>query len=283
MTSRLPESLELVSLGAEGTGTYLMLNAIADALVEAGAPARPSVVAAPDRDGGAAMIRVSEGGEGVLGACSPAYLTTPIVHGIDVTWRTLTPIARLVTDSYLLVAPTATASSAAELFSRPTTAVVPKAGGNTDIQAMLLGGATGNPVTVLVEHDRADLRAALFDGRAHWTTGVYSDFAAEFDAGTLEVLATFEDAATGDKPTLVQQGIDVTFPLWRGVMAPGGLRDELITEWDAALRDATTRPAWLQYASTQRQNTDYLAAPEFAELLAEEDGRYRRWLTALER
>lgn len=282
-TEPLPNELELVSLGPVGSGTYLMLGALSAALAQAGSCAPPPITVAANRDGGEAILRVAAGGPGVLGACSPAYLTTPVVHGIKETWRTLTPVARLVSDSYLLVVPTGSFPGAAKLFSRPTTVVVPKAGGNTDIQAMLLEDATGLDVTVVVEHDLASLRKMVVEGRAHWTTGVYSDFAAELAAGTLQVIATFDAESSGLVPTLREQGIDVTFPLWRGVIGPGGLPDSTVESWDAALRAALTQRAWVDYVQTQRQRTAYLSAADFTDLLAVEDERYRRWLSQIDR
>ncbi|WP_236794829.1 hypothetical protein [Amycolatopsis sp. GM8] len=266
-----------------------MLSALADALLQAGLTRTPPITVASDLDGGAALLHVATGGPGALGSCTPAYLTTPVVHGLTETWRSLTPVAGLVSDSYILVVPSGTVASPAELFAGATTAVVPKAGGNTHIQAMLLSEATGTEVSVIVEHDPAELRRLLDRGQANWTTGVYSDFAAELAAGRLEVLATFGAEpvmSTGmtaeTMRTLREQGIDVTFPLWRGVIAPGGLPTSVADAWAEMLPQVLVQPAWLEYTSEQRQRTTYLSAEQFTGLLADEEVRYRRWLAALD-
>ena len=282
-TEALPDLLQFVSLGPVGSGTYLMLEALSASLDEAGLAAPPPISIAVGQDGGEAMLQVAAGGPGVLGACSPAYLTTPVVHGLSVTWRDLTPVARLVSDSYLLVASTGSAKSASDLLARPTTAVVPKAGGNTDIQAMLIGRATGHDVSVIVERNPASRRQALLSGAAHWTTGVHSDFAADLEAGVLDVLATFDTQPSATAPTLREQGIDVDFPLWRGVIGPGDLDASVVAAWTAALQVALTQQAWSHYVSQHRQTTAFLAAADFATMLAREDITYRRWLTDMDR
>jgi len=281
----LPEDLRLISQGHPGSGTHLMLTAIAESIAEAGLASAPPIDVGFDLDGGEAMRMVAAGRSGALGSCSPAYLTTPIVHGLEVTWRDLTPVAQLVTDSYLLVAPVGSVATAAELFAGPTTVAVPKLGGNTDIQGMLLGEATGTEVTVALEHDPAELRALLADGRAHWTTGVYSDFADDLAAGRLRVVATFdaEPAPSADAQTLRESGIDVVFPLWRGVIGPGDLPEAVVRAWGEALPLIVEQGAWQRYIAEQRQRDAYLPPAEFAELLADEDDRYRGWVRALER
>jgi putative tricarboxylic transport membrane protein len=281
----LPDGLEFVSQGHAGSGTHLMLTALAESLAEAGICEPPPISVGFELDGGEAIRMVAAGGPGTLGSCSPAYLTSPVVHEMSETWRDLTPVAQLVTDSYLLVAPAGTVRDALDLFSRPTTVVIPKSGGNTDIQAMLLGAATGTQVTVVVEHDPTLLRTMLDGDRAHWTTGVYSDFAAELAAGRLEVVATFDAArlAATEAPTLRDSGIDVIFPLWRGVIGPGDLSESIVSAWTEALQASLNQPAWSAYCRDQRQNTAYLAPTDFAELLAAEDQNYRRWLAALQR
>ena len=266
-----------------------MLSALAAALVEAGVCRSASVTAEPEQDGGAAIRRVAAGGSGVLGSCTPTYHTTPVVHELPQTWQTLTPIAGLVADSYLVVVRTGSFANSAELFSGPSAVAVPKRGGNTDIQAMLLSEATGVDIDVVVEHDPKRLLDLLFDGGAQWTTGVHSDFARELQEGTLDVLASFDTASASPSadeptlpvPTLHEQGVNVTFPLWRGVIGPGGLADPVVAAWDTALQSALTQPAWHRYTRTHRQRTAYLAHAEFTALLAAEDERYRRWVSAL--
>ena len=281
----LPDSLEFVSQGHPGSGTHLMLSALATALSEAGVCEPPPISVGFDLDGGEAIRMVAAGGPGVLGSCSPAYLTSPVVHGMSETWESLTPVAKLVEDSYLLVVPAGTVTDAGDLFSGPTTVVIPKAGGNTDIQAMLLGAATGTETTVVVEHDPVQLRGLLDGERAQWTTGVYSDFAAELSAGRLEVLASFDAVRSENAvwPTLREHGIDVVFPLWRGVIGPGSLPDTVVAAWQDALQVALSQPAWADYCREHRQQTAYQPAEDFAALLAEEDRNYRTWLDALER
>jgi putative tricarboxylic transport membrane protein len=279
----LPDPLEFVSHGPAGSGPHLMLSALAAALAEAGLGDAPPIISAPGQDGAEAIRRVAAGTHGVLGSCTPTYLTTPVVHDMPEKWRTLTPIAGLVADSYLLVARAGEYADPTALFAEAATVAVPKRGGNTDIQAMLLSEATGVQIDVLVEHDPAALIELVVRGKARWTSGVYSDFAADLAAGRLEVLATFDPNPVGEVRNLLDVGIEVSFPLWRGVIAPGSLPCEVISAWDEALRAALVQPAWRNYICAERQRTEFLSAAEFTDLLAVEDERYGQWVSALAR
>src|SRR5262245_38556576 len=117
-----PRATTLISHGGDGSGPYLMLEALASALAGDATNELPDVIAMPGDDGAEAILYLGaeRGNSGVAGSCTPTYLTTPIKRSLPITYRELTPLARLVTDTYLLVVgaghPAVTAS---DLFSRP--------------------------------------------------------------------------------------------------------------------------------------------------------------------
>jgi tripartite-type tricarboxylate transporter receptor subunit TctC len=263
-----------------------MMSALADGMVEAGLSARPSVEALPGQDGGDSIRRTAAAAgtdEWLLASCTPSWLTTPVVHALPQTIHTMTPVARLVGDSYVLVVlGSDPARSATELFADDTVASAPKRGGNTDIQAMLLDGALATSVSVTIIHNQFDVLDALRDGTVRWTSGVYSDFAPLLEDGTLRVVATFdpEPVPGALAPSLRAQGVDVVFPLWRGTVAPGGIGDR-VDAWTAMIRAALEQPAWAAYLAQERQREAYLDPAAFGALLAEENARYVAWLDAI--
>jgi tripartite-type tricarboxylate transporter receptor subunit TctC len=280
------DPVTFVSHGPAGSGPHLMMSALAASFVAAGSPVAPEVEALPGQDGGDAIRRTAAAAttdEWLLASCTPSWLTTPVVHGLEDTIDTMTPVAGLVADSYILVvAGSQPASDARVLLQKDTVAAVPKRGGNTDIQAMLLNTALSSCVSMEVIHDAGETLMALADGRVDWTTGVYSDFASSIESGDLRVLATFEPRGVSAAlaASLIEQGIEVMFPLWRGVVAPGSIGDRLAI-WTVAIQLAVTQPPWLDYLARERQRGAYLDPPAFAELLAAENVRYVGWLDEL--
>jgi putative tricarboxylic transport membrane protein len=275
--------ITFVSHGPAGSGPHLMMSALADGMVEAGLPVRPTIEALPGQDGGDSIRRTAAAAgtdEWLLASCTPSWLTTPVVHDLPDTIDTMTPVAGLVADSYVLVVlGTDPARTAAELFATDTVASAPKRGGNTDIQAMLLDQVLDTTVTVEIVHDQPDVLDALRAGTVRWTSGVYSDFAVLLEDGTLRVVATFDPTPVDGAlaPSLREQGVDVMFPLWRGVVAPGGIGDR-VDAWSDMIRAALEQPAWAAYLAKERQRGTYLDPSAFGELLTDENARYVTWL-----
>ncbi|ATE58288.1 MULTISPECIES: Bug family tripartite tricarboxylate transporter substrate binding protein [Actinosynnema] len=97
----------------------------------------------------------------------------------------------------------------------------------------------------------------------------YNDFRDQIEAGTLRALAvSAEEPVPGiDTPTLIEQGVDVALPNWRGLVAPPGItaeqRQELIdivTEMagTADWEDALQRNKWVDSLLTGDEFTDFI-------------------------
>jgi putative tricarboxylic transport membrane protein len=280
-----------ISHGPRGSGPWLMMTALGAALQETSQADSVTVLDLAGRDGTEAIERVAvaAGDELTAGSCTPTYLTTPTKQHLPVTYRDLTPLAGLVSDTYLL----ATRSGhprgrVPELFGYPTVAAAAPFGGNTHIQAVLLGDVVPAPVTVIFKPDQAAAIAAVADGDADWTTGVATDFQAGVTAGRLAVIGSF--AAAGDDkagkdsaapPTLGSAGIPVTFRLWRGLIGPPGLGADARERWDARLRVARSSRAWRSYLDDSELTDLDLPAVGFSALLDEENANYQGWLDRL--
>ena len=47
-----------------------------------------------------------------------------------------------------------------------------------------------------------------------------------------------------DVPTTIELGYETIFPVWRGLLAPGGMTDEAYDFWVAALGDVEASDEW---------------------------------------
>lgn len=277
-------ALTLISHGPPGSGPSLMLAALGAALTETSQVDSVQVIDLPEDDGAEAIMRIAaaSGNDRVAGSCTPTYLTTPAKQHLPVTHRDLTPLAGLVSDTYLL----ATRAShprarLAALFSQPTIAAAAPYGGNTHIQAMLLGDAVPAGVTVSFEPNLAAAIETVATGNADWTTGVATDFRADVAAGRLTVAGSFADGPAGVTPTLRSVGIDITFQLWRGLIGPPALGLDTQKRWDAWLAAARGSSAWRAYLAESGLTDLALSWTEFGALLEAESANYLNWLTRL--
>ena len=72
------------------------------------------------------------------------------------------------------------------------------------------------------------------------------DVSETFGNDDLRILAVMgEDRIEGmDAPTTIELGYTTIFPIWRGLLAPGGMSDEAYEFWVTALGDVEAAPEW---------------------------------------
>ena len=118
-----------------------------------------------------------------------------------------------------------------------------------------------------------DTLAAVIDGKA--TVAVSSGFAGydkEVKAGRLRLIGTTgaQRRPDIDAPTLKEQGFDLVFENWRGVVAPPGIT----AEQKQALADSVERmaksPAWREILKKRNWDDAYLGSAAFEEFLKSE-------------
>lgn len=275
--------LTLVSHGPAGSGPALMMQALAAACRQTTLNQAVRTIDLPSADGAEAINYLGErAGDGtVLGSCTPTYLTTPLKQHLPWTSKDFTAISGLVTDTYLIAVrsghPRAKLST---LFAAPTVAAAAPYGGNTHIQALLIGDLVSDVEIVLLP-SAGEATEAVARGAADWTTGVGSDFAAGVQADRLQVVGTFGTSGTPTQPALADVGINIQFPLWRGVVGPPGLRPNDVTRWQRLLSAARATDAWRAYVADSRMQESDGNSNHFRRVLDEEQIRYAKWIQRL--
>jgi putative tricarboxylic transport membrane protein len=97
----------------------------------------------------------------------------------------------------------------------------------------------------------------------------------QVDAGQLRVLAVTSAARVPgvDAPTLREEGVDLQFASWRGLVAPPGLSDtdrQALTGLVDAMRGS---PEWAQVLARMNLTDAYLTGDAFGAFLRAEDER----------
>lgn len=105
-------------------------------------------------------------------------------------------------------------------------------------------------------------------------TGV-SEAAAQAEGGKIRVLAvTSAEPVKGvDAKTLKQQGVDLEFSNWRGIVAPPGLSDAKKQQFIKLVTDAHASEQWKQTLTKQGWTDAFITGDEFKTFLTEENDR----------
>ncbi|MDT0319857.1 Bug family tripartite tricarboxylate transporter substrate binding protein [Streptomyces millisiae] len=207
------------------------------------------------------------------------------VNGSSVDLLDTTPIARLAEDYEVLVVP---ADSPFETLDdllaawRDDPHGLAIGGGGLGGTDHLLVGLTARAAGI----DPARLNYVSFAGGGEVMTALlshtvavgvsgYNDFRDQIEAGNLRALAvSAEEPVPGiDTPTLVEQGIDVALPNWRGVVAPPGISDAERAELISIVTEMTQTPEWADALSRHRWVDSLLTGDEFTTFIREDQAR----------
>ncbi|MGW4466137.1 Bug family tripartite tricarboxylate transporter substrate binding protein [Micromonospora sp. NPDC004704] len=288
--------LRVLVPNAPGSGYDVTARIAAKALEDAGVIRGVEVFNLPGGGGVVGLRRLGyERGNGRLmmlmglGVVGSQYTGTA-----QVTLQDTTPIARLIEEPAIVVVTRESPyRDLAELIAawRADPAAVPvgggsSAGGPDHLAPMLVADAVGIPprrVSYRQYDGGGDLLAAILHHQVAFGVSGLSEYADQVTSGQLRVLAvTSEHRIPGIlAPTLREQGVDVVFSNWRGIVAPPGLAERDVL----AMRDAVARlhdSAQWRTALTRYGWTDaYLDGDAFGDFLRTENDRLDHLLGGL--
>jgi putative tricarboxylic transport membrane protein len=216
-----------------------------------------------------------------------------ITNKSPVSLNDITPLARLVGEYEVIFVPAASPIQSmtelvAKLKSDPGS--VSWAGGSiasTDqILAGLIAKAVGTDpakVNYIAHSGGGEALSAILGGHVTVGIGGYGEYQSLISDGKVRALAISSDERLPDVsfPTLKEQGINVSFFNWRGLMAPPGIRDADLKVLADAIAKMVASPAWKETVA-KRQWTDlYQPAPEFAAFIKDDRAKMEGILTDL--
>jgi putative tricarboxylic transport membrane protein len=284
------EPVDLIVHGPPGSAPPVLAAALAAAHAEANQGEPPwRLLPRGDDPGVDAMVALAAraGDPGVLSTCTPVFLQAPLLRGMSLTHRQLTPIARLVADRYLLVvrADAAWRSAGdflADIARRPTRTGGYFKGGINHLLALAIAEAAGGAdVDFIVVASEPAVWVELMTGRLDWGCGVAAEVLPHIEAGTLRPIAALDDKRLPgfpDVPTLAEAGAPVSFKLWRGLIGPPGLDAATESRWHGAIAGLRQTRAWRSYLDRNGQTDDFLAGRPFKAFLETEWSWYEKHL-----
>ncbi len=281
------DSLTLVAPAKPGGGWDQTARSMQEVLQGAGIVSAVQVenVAGAGGTVGLAQFANKKGDASGLLVSGLVMLGAILTNKSPVSFKDVTPIARLTGEYEVIVVPTSsdlkTMGDLAAKLKADTGAVSwggGSAGGTDHILAGLVANAVGADVTKLnyvAFSGGGEALAAIVGG--HVTCGVsgLGEFEAQIKAGELRVLAISSPERLGglDAPTLKESGIEVELANWRGVFGAGELADAdkkmLLGAVDAMVKSE----GWKKTLETKGWMDTYLAGDDFATYLNGEETR----------
>ena len=237
-----------------------------------------------NRDGGSGAVGyaklVGQSGNGqYLLATETALLALPLSGVVDWTYEDFTPIMKIADDFTLMV----TRADA----PYETCADVVEAAGSDRIVAGI-SGAQGldNVVFTLteqqndVEFDRVsfesggELTAALLGEQIDIASLNPGEVIGQLESGDIKALCAYADERYDypeleDIPTASEQGIDVSFAQFRGVLAPGDISDSARDFWVEQMEAAVETDEYNSYIEDNFLQPNTVAGDEFSAYLEE--------------
>jgi putative tricarboxylic transport membrane protein len=125
---------------------------------------------------------------------------------------------------------------------------------------------------------------ALLGGHVDAAAMDLSEAAPQLEAGKIRCLAVMSDKRSSkfkDLPTTVEQGVNVTFPIWRGLYMPPGVSPEAVGFWTDAVKKMVATKEWNADRERLGWEPTVRTGDEFRRFVKEEHGRYQALLKEL--
>ncbi|MFF7166672.1 Bug family tripartite tricarboxylate transporter substrate binding protein [Streptomyces sp. NPDC008086] len=151
------------------------------------------------------------------------------------------------------------------------------AGGPDHLLPMQLAKAVGiKPKDVnFVSYDGGgELLPAILGNKIAFGASGFGEFLDQIEAGQVRVLAVTSEKpidALKDAPTLKDQGIDLVFTNWRGIVAPPGITAEQKKTWIDSLTKMHDSDEWKAQLEKNGWVDSFVTGDEFGTYLAEQD------------
>jgi putative tricarboxylic transport membrane protein len=157
-------------------------------------------------------------------------------------------------------------------------------GGPDHLLPMQLAAAVGidaKKVNFVSYDGGGDLLPAILGNKLGFATSGTGEYVDQIKSGAVRVLATTgaERLPSVDAGTLKEQGVDLVFTNWRGVVAPPGIPADKKAQWVKAFDTMHGSQEWKDALVKNGWSDAYLSGDGFSTFLTEQDKRVADTLT----
>lgn len=247
-----------------------------------------NVVNKPGGSGEVGWKYLKKQGSQTLSVNSSLVLTNNLLGKSQLTYKDFTPLAILTTEWEAVAMPKdSSIKNAEELMKQlkedPKSlkiAVAPGLGNDDHlsfVQAAKTYGVDVTKLDFLVYESGGDVVSALLGGHVDVATMSVSEAKQQYKADKVDILAvSSEERLEGleEIPTWKEQGVDMVFPHWRGVMGPPDMTEEEIAYWDEKLKKMVETDAWQKILKNNEWQSFYKDSSETKKFLKEQEEMY---------
>lgn len=231
------------------------------------------------------VVSKRKGDPYTLIAFSPALTLTIVNKNTPYSYNDVTPIAALTSDfGVLLVRKDSNINNLRTLMGvlgrDPNAGVVAggSAPGSLDhiifAKAARAAGVDVLKVRYIPFQGGGEAMAALLGGSASVLTTSASEVIAQLEAGQVRVLAVFAEKRLGgvfaNVPTAIEQGYNVTFPIWRGFYGPPEMPASAVKYWEETLVKMSQTKSWAKVLDETKWFSFVLTGDKFRRFLADD-------------
>jgi putative tricarboxylic transport membrane protein len=204
-----------------------------------------------------------------------------------VTLDQVTPLARLIGETEVIVAPPGSPYQTIEdllaAMQEDVGAVAiagGSAGGIEQVLAALMAqelGAEPTEVNYVAHSGGGEALATILSGRVQAGISGLAEIQEQIDAGQVKALAvsSAEPIEGIDAPTLKEAGLDIELTNWRGMVAPEGIDAEAEEAIEQQLQEMAESEEWQAVLEQRGWQDQFLAGEEFEQFIDEEQERTR--------
>jgi putative tricarboxylic transport membrane protein len=243
---------------------------------------------------GLAKMVGSKGKDGELMLMGLGVVGAVYTNQSESTLADTTPIARLISEPDIVVVPADSPyKTLDDLIAawKKSPGDFPVGGGSSPggpdhLAAHLTAqaiGVTPSEVNYVVYDGGGPLLAAMLSGEVEVGVSGLGEYKDQIQAGQLRVLGvTSAERVDGfDAPTLTEQGVDLEFTNWRGLVAPPGIDDAERDRLVGMVEDLHGTQAWKDAMAENGWTDALLTGDEFGTYMAEQDEQVKGLLSEL--
>lgn len=237
-------------------------------------------------EGAGAMAYLLEqaGEDSTISAMTTTWLTTPLtIEGASsVTVDDLTPLAGLIIEPEVMAVPPdspyKSLSDFVEAAKKQPGKLVQTGGSTTEVGALngeAIQAEAGTDWQFLSFEEVGQRVTALLNGDADMMFGSVTDFAAQVEAGKLEIVGTISPTPSPvypNAPTTEDEGFTSQLvPQVRGVMAPPDIPPEALAYYQDLFRKLMKTESWKKYAEKNGLVTRFMVGKEWTNYLDQQN------------
>ncbi|GAA2025257.1 tripartite tricarboxylate transporter substrate binding protein [Pseudokineococcus marinus] len=234
---------------------------------------------------GYGQLLASAGDPSTLLASETSLVTLPIIQDVPYTYDQFTPIMKAGEDYNLVIA-------GGDSEWETCTDMVEAA--RDESLTAAVSGTTGPDAiawTLIEQEESVELQRVPFESTAEVTAALLGDqvqvaaaspgeVIGQLESGDVKALCAlaperYEYEELADIPTGGEQGLDVTFAQWRGLVAAPELDEESTRFWVDAAEEWTTTDSYTEYIESNYLQPQTLFGEDFAEYLVQYDADAR--------